>query len=921
MTSRLVFLLLGAVCSTFVAARGATFVVTNAVGTGPGTLAAALAAANTSAAPNIINFGLTGTSNITVTTALPQIVRGPLRVDGTTQPGYAGKAVVILNGSAGVGDGLSVLATNVVIRGLWINGFTNDGVVLHDGYNSVEACILTSNRVGVECFYTFSNMVGGLANSNFNVIAGNKAGVRLYLAQSATIAGNLFGVDPTNLSIFSRGVLPNETGIDAQFASGTTISGDATGQQIIGCSSNGILLYGCSNSVITGNKIGTDGLAVFANGGNGIEVFGSVQTVIGGTNPSQRNFISGNTGAGIAAQSGASGLRVLNNVIGLNTLESGAIPNGLGIRIQSPNCTIGGTNANEGNVICGNQTHGLHLLNTPSGCVVQANFIGVNRSGSPVSNGSYGILVAGSASGLLIGGTSASARNYIGGNASYGLLLGGTKCIVQGNYIGLNSLGGASPNGQVGLYLSFASSNWVGGVEPGAGNVISGHNGQEINLQYAFENVIQGNWIGTTTSGVAAAGNGTGIFLSHAHGNRIGGAEPLARNVIAGNRLGGIGLDVYSYSNTVAGNFVGLGANGLTALGNGTNYHGITDYGSDNIIGGPSMAAGNYIGGNHRSGIELWGTNTVVQNNRIGLATNGTTAAPNGLSGIGIYSSSLTVGDDSQAGANTIAFNTSYGIFRANGITNCALLGNLIYSNILFSLYDAGTNYPAAPIITNATSLYGSTFVQGRVVSRSNTSVRLEFFANDKYVAAGETKRWLGTATVVTPASGTGLFSVVLGGHAPTGQILSATATDSNRGTSQIAEFAPVVTAAADPDLDRMPSYWETLYGLNPAVSNAPNADADLDGATDYQEYIAGTAPNDPTSVLEATAVAAGGGTNLITFNSVDTRRYAVETQTNLLTPGAWSAVVSNHPGSPGSTTVVAPVPTGTFFRVRAYIP
>ena len=47
---------------------------------------------------------------------------------------------------------------------------------------------------------------------------------------------------------------------------------------------------------------------------------------------------------------------------------------------------------------------------------------------------------------------------------------------VQGNYIGTNSSGlAAVPNSSVGVAITNASNNTIGGTAPGAGNLISGN--------------------------------------------------------------------------------------------------------------------------------------------------------------------------------------------------------------------------------------------------------------------------------------------------------------------------------------------------------------------------------------------------------------------------------------------------------------
>ncbi|MEO0054274.1 MAG: hypothetical protein RLZZ50_221, partial [Verrucomicrobiota bacterium] len=59
----------------------------------------------------------------------------------------------------------------------------------------------------------------------------------------------------------------------------------------------------------------------------------------------------------------------------------------------------------------------------------------------------------------------------------------------------------------------------------------------------------------------------------------------------------------------------------------------------------------------------------------------------------------------------------------------------------------------------------------------------------------------------------------------------------------QSATFAlDTIGLAPDTDSDRLPDWWELLYGLNPLVANA-SADPDGDGWTNLEEYNAGTNP------------------------------------------------------------------------------
>ena len=77
--------------------------------------------------------------------------------------------------------------------------------------------------------------------------------------------------------------------------------------------------------------------------------------------------------------------------------------------------------------------------------------------------------------------------------------------------------------------------------------------------------------IGTSSTGLVDLGNAEdGIQLEFgASNNTIGSLSAGGRNIIAGNNNAGISVDgATTSSNTIIGNYVGLGADGSTDLGN-----------------------------------------------------------------------------------------------------------------------------------------------------------------------------------------------------------------------------------------------------------------------------------------------------------------------------------------------------------------
>jgi len=120
---------------------------------------------------------------------------------------------------------------------------------------------------------------------------------------------------------------------------------------------------------------------------------------------------------------------------------------------------------------------------------------------------------------------------------------------------------GAAGNGDDAISLEAGSNdNVVGGTTPGARNVISG-NGNVAFFIATSGNVIQGNFIGTQRDGVSPLGNLQGVGfvggVETANGNVVGGIVPGAGNVIAFNGFRGVLGEIASGSgNTVRGNSI-----------------------------------------------------------------------------------------------------------------------------------------------------------------------------------------------------------------------------------------------------------------------------------------------------------------------------------------------------------------------------
>src|SRR5262249_28810039 len=138
------------------------------------------------------------------------------------------------------------------------------------------------------------------------------------------------------------------------------------------------------------------------------------------------------------------------------------------------------------------------------------------------------------------------------------------------------------------------------------GLVINRFPGYGINLNASGGNSIEGNFLGTDTTGTASLSNSAdGIFMDNAASNTVGGTKPDARNVISGNRSRGLFITgTATIGNLVEGNYIGISAAGNSALGNSAGMQ--IDFGaSATTIGGTTPGARNVISGNISDGVQI----------------------------------------------------------------------------------------------------------------------------------------------------------------------------------------------------------------------------------------------------------------------------------------------------------------------------
>lgn len=360
--------------------------------------------------------------------------------------------------------------------------------------------------------------------------------------------------------------------------------------------------------------------------------------------------------------------------------------------------------------------------------------------------------------------------------------------------------------------------NITGGGSTVRGLVINRFSRNGIILQTNGGNRIEGNFIGTNVAGNADLGNAlNGILISQSSNNTVGGTTASARNLISGNDNEGIAIiGNGATGNLVQGNYIGTNVTGLSALGN--SFVGVNIFTANNTVGG-AVEARNVISANGGAGVALQGANAIgnlIQRNFIGVGADGTTPLGNvpatvpGGSGLGwgvLFSNGAA---SNSATDNLIANNVAEGVLVfANSAINNAILRNAIFANGSLGIdlgldgvtvNDAGdgdtgpNNLQNYPVITSATSSGSNLTIQGSLNSTANTTFRVEFFSNSACDASGfgEGQNFLGFANVTTDGNGNAAINTTLTGLGATSGFLTATATDPNNNTSEFSQCASI---------------------------------------------------------------------------------------------------------------------------------
>ncbi|MCS6992112.1 MAG: PKD domain-containing protein [Chitinophagales bacterium] len=205
-----------------------------------------------------------------------------------------------------------------------------------------------------------------------------------------------------------------------------------------------------------------------------------------------------------------------------------------GIRVAARYVQIGAFN--KGNVLFDNSVVHCLVQNTDHAAII-GNFIGIDTAQNILSSSNADGLQVVNSYAVVIGGKSFLASNTISGNNKGVHLVDASYCDFNMNYIGTTPGGAAARPNKFGIYATNVNSFMeIGGDSLYERNVISGNLEEGIYGTLTYS-TIQGNTIGSDTSGTLNLGNGgRGIYLTAGSVyNLIGGTGPYEGNIIAFN--------------------------------------------------------------------------------------------------------------------------------------------------------------------------------------------------------------------------------------------------------------------------------------------------------------------------------------------------------------------------------------------------
>jgi len=520
------------------------------------------------------------------------------------------------------------------------------------------------------------------------------------------------------------------------------------------------------------------------------------------------------------------------------------------------------------------------------------------NSGAVSGNAVIKIELKGSNTFYVDGLTLLSAGNVIRGLAIYNwdhqLLIDGRAAsdnVVQGNFLGTNAANSFSqvrPTQQQhaqGLIIK-ASGNQIGGSAPAARNIISGNglDGLELNLDDTANNVIHGNYIGLKQNGtVALANKSDGIDINlGAHHNIVGGTAPGERNVISGNTSQGMELS-HNPALAAQGNQIIGNYWGLNASGTAAVPNNDDGISLEDQVDA-NIVRNNIIAGNRDSGLRFYvlGTNNQITGNWIGVAADGVTPIPNG------------------GGSSTAASDRPHGIYLFGGAQRNLIRDNLIAHNVGAGVF-LSNNSDATHGGFGQT--YFNTISQNQIYANQQDGIHFYCKVNPQTGVRDCPNQNL-KAPTLTSVSTTTASGTACGGCTVEVFLADKTqvpdANGDNNGEGKTWVGTGVATSGG--------AFTVTLQGVNPGAVLTATATDSLGNTSEFAVNVAvgggGTTQPSPPVASPAGGTYSSSQAVMLTAAAGTTIRYT----TDGATPTATSGTVYSGPISISSTTTLKAV-------------
>jgi CSLREA domain-containing protein len=145
--------------------------------------------------------------------------------------------------------------------------------------------------------------------------------------------------------------------------------------------------------------------------------------------------------------------------------------------------------------------------------LIQGNYVGLRADGieDGFQSGISGITVNGDNN--LIGGNTNLNRNVITAHSA-DLRVDGDNNLIQGNYLGTKADGTMSINSASNTLIIYGANNLVGGTDSSEANLIGGFWSEGLYINGGSGNLVQGNYIGENTLGDAISDPNNGLLTA-----------------------------------------------------------------------------------------------------------------------------------------------------------------------------------------------------------------------------------------------------------------------------------------------------------------------------------------------------------------------------------------------------------------------